>query len=207
MEREKPLDQEAGQLEEKKPTPENGSTPENGGAEKKIELPEDFEGLKKKAQELGVSQEALVSLYKAMSKAKDVAENNLIYQEGLRYEQAAQKSQDLSSGAEKNKREKEASDRKERDMSIAALSVMGAASLVGAAEYLGVDINKITLASEVGQLITGLIALAAVMTSAPIARIQNWFARKKHEKDLAGAQSNQEEAAGAYYKARGLGNN
>lgn len=73
--------------------------------------------------------------------------------------------------------------REVRDMVIAGAAGIGALGTMGIAAYMGVNPENITPASEVGKVMYGLIGITTANMFSPFAKIQNWFERKKFEKE------------------------
>lgn len=173
-------------------------------AEKKSESPEikSLEELKTRAQEAGASPEDIKALENKLEMARDggeafIAKKEQEYKDVRKSEDELRKS--MESGGDFDKK---AENRKFRDGVISAAFGLGIMGIMGVAAYLGVNPEKITTASVAGKVIVGLTIPMVAMMGAPIARIQNWFGRKKIEEDISQVKEKKEQSFKAYTDAK-----
>lgn len=173
-------------------------------AEQKLESLEikSLEELKQKAQEAGVSPEDMKVLDNKLEMARDGGESFIAKKEN-EYNEARLRENELSKSIEyEGTFTKKAEERKMRDVVIGGLFGLGALGVIGVAGYLGVNPDKITMASTAGKIMVGSMIPMMAMAASPIARIQNWFGRKKIKEDISQAEEKKGKARSEYMEAK-----
>lgn len=167
-------------------------------AEMKVESPEvkSLEELKQRAIEAGASPEEIETLDAKLEIARMSGEEYITKLEN-ELNQAIMQRQKLESRSTQDDLEKQAEKRKDRDRWIGAVSSLGSAGVItGGLVFGGVLGGPVGLAAS-----AGLVGGGLAMLGSPIARIQNWIERRRHEKDLGEAREKEEKLTNAHEKA------
>lgn len=167
--------------------------------EKKSESPEikSLEELKTRAQEAGASPEDIKVLKNKLEQARDGGEA-FISKKEEEYNKARLQERELEKSLEMGGAiYKKAENRKARDIIISGVAFLGAGAIFAGGATGVLESSAIWI-----PVLSGLTAGGLAMAGAPIARIKNWFERRKVKKEILKTGEEKKKAFSEYKEAR-----